>query len=264
MRTRLIFGIIAACIFLGCMWLGPWWYSGLLFILAIIGMLEWNKINALNDSLLMQVISICGLALLVLPWSTLGVFVWLKPELLVWLLMLILLALTVLSNNRIPYTRVANLFMGIVYIGFGFHYMIYTAFMNEHGMYYALMIYLIIWSTDSGAYFIGSAMGKNKLIPSISPNKTIEGAVGGIVVAIVVALLLSRVAPETMPIAQAIVLGAVIGIFAELGDLIQSAYKRVIGVKDSGNFMPGHGGVLDRVDSWLIVFPIVIILGFVH
>jgi phosphatidate cytidylyltransferase len=103
-------------------------------------------------------------------------------------------------------------------------------------------------------------MGKRKLWPDISPNKTIEGSVGGIVCGVIVALLFAFLSPLTESPLHLMVIGLVLSIFGQVGDLVESAFKRHYGVKDSGNILPGHGGVLDRTDSWLFVFPILYFL----
>ncbi|MNI15546.1 Phosphatidate cytidylyltransferase [compost metagenome] len=117
-----------------------------------------------------------------------------------------------------------------------------------------------IWSSDAGAYFTGRRFGKNKLWPVISPNKTIEGAIGGIVLAIVVSIIFALLSEGLLGIGRAVLLGISAAIVGQMGDLIQSAYKRVYGIKDSGKLLPGHGGILDRCDSWITVFPFVHIL----
>ncbi|MNJ70851.1 Phosphatidate cytidylyltransferase [compost metagenome] len=117
-----------------------------------------------------------------------------------------------------------------------------------------------IWSSDAGAYFTGRRFGKNKLWPAISPNKTVEGAVGGIVLAVIAAVLFALFSGGLLSVGRALLLGASAAVVGQLGDLIQSAYKRVYGIKDSGKLLPGHGGILDRCDSWVVVFPFVHIL----
>ena len=122
----------------------------------------------------------------------------------------------------------------------------------------------IVWSTDSGAYFIGRKFGKTKLIPSVSPNKTVEGSLGGIACAIVVAVLMVFLYPNKAPdisLFKLIILVAIFSIVGQLGDLVESSLKRHFGVKDSGKILPGHGGILDRFDSLIFVFPIMHLLG---
>lgn len=100
-------------------------------------------------------------------------------------------------------------------------------------------------------------MGKNKLWPAISPNKTVEGAVGGVLISMLIAIIFSIFAPEHLAIGRALLIGLSCAVMGQLGDLVQSAYKRAYGIKDSGTLLPGHGGILDRCDSWIIVFPFV-------
>ena len=111
-----------------------------------------------------------------------------------------------------------------------------------------LSVLITIWANDAGAYFVGKAIGKRKFSPIISPNKTWEGFFGGIIIATIAAVIMYF----HYPIA-ALCVAPFIAIFATIGDLFQSMLKRMAGVKDSGNIMPGHGGVFDRIDSWLAV-----------
>ena len=118
------------------------------------------------------------------------------------------------------------------------------------------MFFAIVMLTDTGAYYTGRTIGRHKLAPRISPGKTIEGAVGGFVMA-AVAGYLSKLAffPE-IPTAHCLILGAIIGVVGQIGDLAESLLKRGSNVKDSGNLLPGHGGMLDRIDSILFSAPV--------
>jgi phosphatidate cytidylyltransferase len=138
-----------------------------------------------------------------------------------------------------------------------------TRLLEAHGLYWTSLVLICIWAADSGAYFAGMSFGKHLLWPAISPKKTYEGAAGGIILAVVAALVFANAQPALLTISEAIILGVVIAIVGQLGDFIQSAYKRTKGIKDTGTLLPGHGGALDRVDSWLIVFPFVHFLGFI-
>ena len=125
-----------------------------------------------------------------------------------------------------------------------------------------LLVLLIgCWITDSCAYFAGYFLGKHKLAPTISPKKTIEGSVGGVVGVIVILIAYAYVAANIMNVGvniySVILVGVICGIFSQLGDLCASVIKRENDVKDFGNIMPGHGGVMDRFDSFLFVAPIV-------
>jgi phosphatidate cytidylyltransferase len=111
--------------------------------------------------------------------------------------------------------------------------------------------------TDSAAYFIGTAIGKHKLFPRVSPNKSWEGAIAGFVFSIITLVVLKSFLLEFLDWVDIIAFGVIIGIFGQVGDLIESLIKRDAGVKDSSNIIPGHGGIFDRFDSLLFSAPII-------
>ena len=151
--------------------------------------------------------------------------------------------------------------MAVFYVGIGFYYFYYTRVSG--GVPFIVYALLVIWVTDSGAYFVGRAMGKKKLWPDISPNKTIEGAVGGILCAVIAALLMSQLVDLHTSWMKLIIVTAILSIFGQIGDLVESALKRHYGVKDSGSLLPGHGGILDRFDSLLFVLPLMYFLQMI-
>jgi len=126
-----------------------------------------------------------------------------------------------------------------------------------------ISIFILIWTNDTFAYVVGKSIGKHKLIEKISPKKTIEGFIGGIVFSVIAAVLISKFYIQAKPSHQSLSLliwtisAVIISVFSTLGDLIESKFKRIAGVKDSGNIMPGHGGILDRLDSIIFVAPFV-------
>ncbi|MDW7547965.1 phosphatidate cytidylyltransferase [Pseudoalteromonas peptidolytica] len=129
---------------------------------------------------------------------------------------------------------------------------------GEHiGSVLIMVVLGIVWSADIGAYFAGKNLGKRKLMPKVSPNKTIEGLVGGLVTAVVFVLIFCHFAAIDMnmwPIYA--VMTVVIALFSAVGDLLESMFKREVGLKDSGRCLPGHGGILDRIDSLTAAAPI--------
>lgn len=127
------------------------------------------------------------------------------------------------------------------------------------GVWWTLVVLLGVWGFDAAAFFAGRYFGRHKLAPLISPSKTWEGVVGGLILSIIAALLFT-VKPLGIPWYLAILLGILIGVAAVLGDLAESLLKRQTHVKDSGNFMPGHGGMLDRIDS--LVFAVTVVYIF--
>jgi phosphatidate cytidylyltransferase len=254
MKQRIVTGAIAGAAFIALLAWGGYAFAGLILLMALIGYREYVQMIGMSSTSLTSLFGMLGTLVLVFPWSELNVSYDKFGGSVIWLALFGLLAVTVFTKNRVPIDQAALLFLGIVYIGLGFHYMIMTR-LPEHGLFWTLFIFICIWITDSGAYFVGSKLGKRPLWPAISPKKSVEGAVGGVVAAVVAAVLFALFAPERIGVPHAIGLGVVIGIVGQLGDLMQSAYKRVKGIKDTGTILPGHGGILDRTDSWLIVFP---------
>lgn len=128
----------------------------------------------------------------------------------------------------------------------------------------SLLVFVLLWINDSGAYIVGSLMGRTKLCPSISPNKTWEGFIGGCVLTVAGALLLDLwcdtfFGMAGIPLWIWIIIGVLTCVFGTLGDLLESKIKRFYGAKDSGHWIPGHGGILDRIDSFLLAYPLVAI-----
>jgi phosphatidate cytidylyltransferase len=262
MGQRLVTGVIAGAAFIGLLVAGGWYYTAILLLLALIGYWEYVRLNKQAWKRVDVLIGFVAVALITLPKLP---FEWDMPSLstIAWLLMFVLLCGTVFSKNRIQLEHVSVLFLGAVYVGAGFHFMALTRDM-EHGIFWSALTFACIWASDAGAYFVGKAVGRTKLWPAISPNKTIEGAVGGLIIAILIALIFAFTRSEWLGYGQAILIGLTSAVAGQLGDLVQSAYKRFRDVKDSGHILPGHGGVLDRTDSWLIVFPLVHLLGLLN
>lgn len=124
-------------------------------------------------------------------------------------------------------------------------------------------LFILIWTNDTFAYLVGKSIGKHKLLERISPKKTIEGFIGGVVFAIFTGYLISKLYIKASPsfseksILIWTTIALIVGVFGTIGDLIESKFKRIAGIKDSGKIMPGHGGILDRLDSVIFVAPIV-------
>lgn len=174
--------------------------------------------------------------------------------------MILLFILMLFSSNSFNLEQMAFLYVGSIYIGFGFSFMLELMW-SENGTFFSLLIILVIWATDTGAYFVGKHLGKHKLWPAISPNKTIEGSLGGIGLALIISVLFAIAVPQFLPLFTILAFGFTISVIGQIGDLVESAWKRTSGVKDSGTLLPGHGGILDRFDSLLFSF---IILHFLQ
>jgi phosphatidate cytidylyltransferase len=170
------------------------------------------------------------------------------------LIVLLFLTYTVLTKNKFTFDDVAFSILSILYVGMGFYYFMET---RDAGLVYIFYSLFIIWATDSGAYFTGRAIGKRKLWPEISPNKTIEGFIGGIISALIVSILFGVFTVMNVPIIWLSIVTIFLSVFGQVGDLVESALKRHYEIKDSGHILPGHGGILDRFDSLLFVWPLI-------
>ena len=175
---------------------------------------------------------------------------------------MLLMSLTVYKSETLFIEDVSFLSLIALYVGGGFSGIL---FVREYGFGMVVFVFCIIWGTDTFAYFTGRAFGKHKLAPAISPNKTIEGSIGGVIGAIglgTIALKLFN--PLGFHFIEMTILMIALSVFGQLGDLVESAYKRRFNVKDSGKIFPGHGGVLDRFDStFFAMFMFQIVLKFI-
>jgi len=175
----------------------------------------------------------------------------------VFLLCVLLSAFHVLPGGADPAEKVrtaAMLSLGAVYVGGLLATYPRTIFL-PHGEHWVLMGILAVATGDTMAYFTGKSIGRAKLAPSISPNKTVEGALGGLLGSVACCVLYAHGYLPGIPAWYAAATGAAVGIFGEAGDLFESLLKRAAGVKDSGTIFPGHGGILDRVDGLLAAGP---------
>jgi phosphatidate cytidylyltransferase len=136
-------------------------------------------------------------------------------------------------------------------------------FINPAKYEIVLALFIMIWCNDTFAYLVGKSIGKHKLLESVSPKKTIEGFIGGIVFTLVASVIISRFY-TFFNVTLWIVSALIISVFGTLGDLVESKFKREASIKDSGNIMPGHGGILDRLDSVIFVIPFLYLLYLIY
>ncbi len=159
------------------------------------------------------------------------------------------------SKNGREFNNFKKFVAGLFYIGGGCIFLTMIPYKNNEFAKFLIMgIFVLIWVNDSFAYLVGRSIGRTKLFPTVSPKKTIEGAVGGLVFTLGAAYLIAQYEPIAS-VSQWMTLAAVIVVTGNLGDLVESKLKRVAGVKDSGALLPGHGGMLDRLDSLVFAAP---------
>ncbi len=263
MKQRIITGVVAAAIFLPIVLYGGGPFTILTYLIATIAFYELLSMRKI------RLLSVPGILSLLMLWVFLvpskfdhyfSDFNYSKIEIAL-IGVLLFLTYTVLTKNRFTFDDVGFVTMAAFYVGIGFYYFYYTRVSG--GVPFIVYALLVIWVTDSGAYFVGRAIGKKKLWPDISPNKTIEGALGGILCAVIAALLMSQLVDLHTSWMKLIIVTAILSIFGQIGDLVESALKRHYGVKDSGSLLPGHGGILDRFDSLLFVLPLMYFLQMI-
>jgi len=179
--------------------------------------------------------------------------------LLVYLFVILLLMLeflyNIMNNNRNHLKDMIFSVFSFVYTSFLFMSIILIRNLN-FGINLTWWIFITTWACDTGAFFIGLSVGKTPLAPSVSPNKTIEGSLGGALLSIIASAIYTKYFLSDISTVYAILLGFCIGIVAQIGDLSASLIKRYCQIKDYSNIIPGHGGILDRLDSALFSFPI--------
>lgn len=168
---------------------------------------------------------------------------------------ILLFIFLILTYHKYKLKDIIYTFFGTVYNAVLFSYLILIRLHTNNGFGMTILLFACVWVNDSAAYFLGSYFGKNKLCPKISPNKTIEGSVGGVLGGLIPAII-GGVIFLKLGLAHSVIIGLISAVLGQLGDLAESIIKRTFKTKDSGRFMPGHGGVLDRFDSILFVVPV--------
>ena len=159
--------------------------------------------------------------------------------------------------NELYYDNGKLIFI-VIYVFLSFSFALGLPMFNyseKHFGWETFILFTLIWSSDGFAYFAGRMFGKHKMAPKISPKKTWEGFAGGVICTLILGFFIEQKMPKLR--GNWIIIGLLVSIFAPLGDLVESQLKRTFGVKDSGNIIPGHGGVLDRLDSFILCVPVI-------
>lgn len=263
MKTRTITAIIALLLFVPIVVVGSLPMLILVYLLSFTALYEILKMNRIHIFSIPGILSLIALFIIMMPevsYSYESYITDVQVDLII-VMALLMLSFTVVSKNRFSFVDMGFCVLAVAYIGIGFMYFYET---REAGLIYILYALLIVWVTDTGAYLFGRAIGRRKLWPQISPNKTIEGFAGGIFSSVILALVFYFFGwIDNLPVVLLIVFTMVLSVAGQLGDLVESALKRHFDVKDSGRILPGHGGVLDRFDSFIFVLPLMNILPLI-
>ncbi len=262
-KTRVIAALIMAPAAICAILLLPTqWLAAAAALVFLIGLWEWLRLTGV-DGLPRTVLLVLNLLLMVLMvWADAGSWVLFQLAVLVgvgfWLLALLWLRFFNFgAREEDNAARMLKLAAGTLAIIPAWAALVLIHASEPNGHLWLLTALAVVWAADSGAYFAGRAFGKRKLAPRVSPNKTIEGVLGGLVAGLAVAVGFGWLAGVQPAAIGGLLLVAAVAVLASvLGDLFESLLKRHAGAKDSGNVIPGHGGVLDRIDGVLAALPV--------
>jgi phosphatidate cytidylyltransferase len=221
----------------------------------VLAILEFIKVAGISPKTMAnRTYPIAALLLFAITWLDASRLVYMPFSIMIATLAIVLLLIGLFGNNDLLKKGGAHLYL-FAYIALPFFLTNYMAF-NPLGKYtyqheYVLSIFIVIWSNDTFAYIAGSILGRTPFYQKVSPKKTWEGVIGGFLFALLTAYGLSHFF-NVFSLAQWLIFGAIVSIAGTLGDLVESKLKRQAAIKDTGNIIPGHGGILDRIDSYLM------------
>lgn len=261
MVQRLLTAIVFVAVMLGGLFGGLYPFLGLLSLICLLSLWEFSGIVLKNGNHLLR-----RIFALIIGFSPLLVFAVDKSGLIIpeWAYLLFLafpfliFIFELFRGTDHSFRHTGFMFTGAIYIGLPLALLCSDVFGTgqTYDPHKILIILLLVWASDTGAYLVGSMIGKTPLSPVVSPKKTWEGTVGGWIFAMVVSIALYFIYKGALlELWQFVVLALICGVFGTLGDLVESKFKRSYNIKDSGTILPGHGGMLDRFDAFLMVVP---------
>ncbi len=248
---RLITGAVYVVLLLSTVFLSPDAFDFLFMVFGLACLYEFKRIIGLRGYHIF-------IAYLALWWCYIYLI---HDKVLINLLMFITISINfallfyLFSKKKKLFNQFQKFIISLFYIGGGCIFLTMIPYKdNDFAKILIMGVFILIWVNDSFAYLVGKSMGRIKLYPAVSPKKTVEGSLGGFVFAMIAAYFMSKY-ETNITLAQWIILATVIVITGSLGDLVESKFKRAAGVKDSGAILPGHGGMLDRLDSLVFAAP---------
>ena len=265
-RTRLLAALVMGPIAIGSVLFLPTpWLVAMAAIVFLAGLWEWFRLAEIDDTLQRTILLVANLALMVaLVWAqssgggTLPLFnLAVVAGVIWWLLAMLWLKHYDFASDHDTHARAFKLAAGTLAVIPAWCALALIHVSEPNGHRWLLLALFVIWAADTGAYFAGRKFGKHKLSPRISPNKTVEGLLGGAATALLVAMVGAPLAGASLGQLPAVALVVLLTVgFSVVGDLYESLLKRHVGAKDSGDLIPGHGGILDRIDSVLAALPV--------
>lgn len=226
-----------------------------LTLVVFLALLEFNRMGLKDQQPGIQWFSALAGAGMI-PLFYMDQAAWLSAFLSILFLLLALIFLLRPGSLTSVHHRFGWICLGIIYIALLLGHLVPLR-MLEDGRQWIFMTLVVVMSCDTCAYVVGSRIGKRKLYPLVSPNKSIEGAIGGVLGAVLGGVIFKLLFFPALGFWPAVAIGLILGVVGQVGDLFESLLKRACEVKDSGHLVPGHGGILDRLDSLLFAFPVV-------
>ncbi|MBI4727630.1 phosphatidate cytidylyltransferase [candidate division TA06 bacterium] len=252
---RVLVAFLGIPLMLAAVYLGGWWLWALVLLISLLGLLEYYGLASVKGYAPLKWWGLLGGILLLLSFSLVSD---LMAGLTVGWLLLLLGWTAIKARIENSLAGLAATIFGIIYVpGLLGHMILLRNYGQAPGFKLLTLAMALVWAGDTGAYFTGLIWGKRPLAPKISPQKSIEGLLGGALFTVTASVLLSLYWVKELGLWQALIIGLGVAFFGTLGDLFESLFKRDAGVKDSGNLLPGHGGVLDRFDSMMFALPFV-------
>ncbi len=251
LRTRIITALVGIPLLWGALYLGGWAWAIVFALMGLLALYEYLNMMKIRGFTPLN-ITPYGILLVLLLRESLASYC--LP--LLFAMVFIMIVDMVIMYPKRDLNDLAIGFFGAFYIGFLLSYALALQTLLQPFIYIVLA-FILTWSSDVGGYVFGKLWGKRKLTPQLSPNKTWAGAIGGVSLTIILALTSYYILPmEKLTLNHLLWLGLAGSLTAQFGDLFASAMKRYFAVKDSGYIIPGHGGVLDRFDSFMLVLPV--------
>lgn len=260
LTQRILTGVFGAAFIIAAVVLSEWTYFAVFLSICVLSLLEFYKLAGLDGMVpLKSYGTFCGISIFTITFLIESSRLPANYYFLLFPLVSIVYMIKLYKKfERKPFTNIAYTFLGIFYVSVPFSLLSAVAFHDGNYRYEIILgCLLILWASDTGAYFAGTFFGKNKLFERISPKKSWEGFFGGALLALVFALGLASFFPVLSQL-QWIVISLIIIVGGTFGDLIESLLKRSIEIKDSGASLPGHGGFLDRFDGLLLSVPFIL------
>lgn len=269
--TRLISGTVYVALIVLALTLSMVWGLWILLsFFAVAGIIEFNRLTGVNRPYIFRIVLDCAAAVWLL-YATAQYGMAISHGIGIFLPYLLYLLYVVCRSTFLPHQAMlpslGNSVIGQLYIAVPLALTIRLTLvvdpfssMTQYNGLLLLAIFIFIWVNDTGAYLVGSRWGKRRLAPSISPKKSVEGSIGGLLLVLLSAVILRLLLFPELSWLRILLIAVVVAIFGTIGDLFESSLKRRAGVKDSGKLIPGHGGILDRIDSLLLAVPAVYLL----